>query len=221
MISGWEFMILRREVSGIRKAEMKWTNPERLSLYGVRMVGWPSDIPAANPSSLKASQNQRLLELVEQGELKFEKTMVTGLEGPPPSDTSQSTHDTAEDFSWVYDAEGSGGIGVGGISGTTTAAKSISTATPSHPLGPSQYAMLSGSAGVLAVNENSMGSPLSWEGDNDDLLAAERPEGAGFDEYGFVIEPWNDGVQFEELEDDGPVEPRARKRARSTESEDR
>ncbi|EEB94931.1 hypothetical protein MPER_06180, partial [Moniliophthora perniciosa FA553] len=41
-----------RSVSGIRNAEMKWTQPDRLYTYGVRLVGWPPDIPTQNPSSL-------------------------------------------------------------------------------------------------------------------------------------------------------------------------
>ncbi|KAG6851107.1 hypothetical protein H0H93_000987 [Arthromyces matolae] len=62
-----------RTASGVGNAEMKWTNHERLDGYGVRIVGWPADIPATNPSSLKVSQNKTLLECLENGSLRFEK----------------------------------------------------------------------------------------------------------------------------------------------------
>ncbi|KAF8206402.1 hypothetical protein K438DRAFT_1525392, partial [Mycena galopus ATCC 62051] len=41
-----------RSTSGVRNAEMKWTNPALLATYGVYLVGWPPTIPAQNPSSL-------------------------------------------------------------------------------------------------------------------------------------------------------------------------
>lgn len=213
-----------RKVSGIRKAEMKWTNPERLSLYGVRMIGWPPDIPAANPSSLKANQNQRLLELVEQGELRFEKTMMTGLETPALPDTSQHTPDvatTAEVFSWAYDADGGGDGSVGGTVGPTALAKSIPRDTPPISLDAVHDPMLSSSTSDLPDVETNLESTYPWKGDDDDLLAAENNESAGFDEYEFHVEPWNDTVEFEGSEGDSPIERRARKRARSSESEDR
>lgn len=55
---------------------MKWTNHERLFTYGVYLVGWPSDIPVKNPSSLKTDQNKRLLELLNNGTLKFMKNIL-------------------------------------------------------------------------------------------------------------------------------------------------
>ncbi|KAG6862548.1 hypothetical protein C0995_000096 [Termitomyces sp. Mi166 len=71
-----------RTVSGVRNAEMKWTNHERLDVYGVRLVGWPSDIPVANPSSLKHSQNKIILDCLESGTLRFERLFP---DAPPPS----------------------------------------------------------------------------------------------------------------------------------------
>lgn len=92
---------------------MKWTSPERLDAYGVRLVGWPPSIPAQNPSSLKVSQNKQLLECLENGTMRFEKLFPTpgtteypdnynvDLEGNPPNELEDS-----EDFSWAYDADG-------------------------------------------------------------------------------------------------------------------
>ena len=56
-----------RSASGVRSAEMKWTNPERLDAYGVRLVGWPEGVPAQNPSTFKVSQNKVLLEALQNG----------------------------------------------------------------------------------------------------------------------------------------------------------
>ncbi|KAG6812956.1 hypothetical protein H0H92_015075 [Tricholoma furcatifolium] len=75
-----------RTVTGVPNAEMKWTNNERLDVYGVRLVGWPAGIPAANPSSLKATQNKKLLECLENGTLRFEKILGPSEEPPPPED---------------------------------------------------------------------------------------------------------------------------------------
>ncbi|KAG7089604.1 hypothetical protein E1B28_011270 [Marasmius oreades] len=65
-----------RSVSGIRNAEMKWTNHDRLYTYGVSLVGWPPDIPAQNPSSLHLDQNKRLLDLLQTGTIRFEKIII-------------------------------------------------------------------------------------------------------------------------------------------------
>lgn len=82
---------------------MKWTNPERLDAYGVRLVGWPDGVPAQNPSTLKVNQNKVLLEAIQNGSMKFVKVI------PDPSgsrDTPSGGDDDAnEDFSWAYDAD--------------------------------------------------------------------------------------------------------------------
>lgn len=102
-----------RSVCGIRNAEMKWTNPERLDAYGVRLVGWPSEIPAQNPSSLKQGQNRKLLDLLENGTLKFEVIFGAGPSGQSSGHTDDHLYTTAnpdgeavDDFSWAYDADG-------------------------------------------------------------------------------------------------------------------
>ncbi|KAF7336644.1 hypothetical protein MVEN_02098900 [Mycena venus] len=66
-----------RSASGVRNAEMKWTNPALLATYGVCLVGWPPTIPAQNPSSLKANQNKELLEALESGTMRFVRTLTT------------------------------------------------------------------------------------------------------------------------------------------------
>ncbi|KAF8656208.1 hypothetical protein AX16_002644 [Volvariella volvacea WC 439] len=104
--------LIHRTTSGVRNAEMKWTNPERLDIYGVRLIGWPDDIPKANPSTLKQSQNRRLLDLAESHQLRFEPlggnaevVIVEKERGgsqepqapPPSSQTSQATQEGAPD----------------------------------------------------------------------------------------------------------------------------
>ncbi|KAK0480022.1 hypothetical protein IW261DRAFT_1336202 [Armillaria novae-zelandiae] len=89
-----------RTTSGIRNAEMKWTNPDRLAAYGVTLVGWPSTIPLVNPSSLKASQNKELLTLLENGTMKFMRIYISRErdEVRPPA---SSTEDDPDSFSWA------------------------------------------------------------------------------------------------------------------------
>lgn len=40
-----------REAAGDPLAEMRWTKPEQLEGYGVRIIGWPPDIALRNPSN--------------------------------------------------------------------------------------------------------------------------------------------------------------------------
>ncbi|KAJ3974689.1 hypothetical protein EV361DRAFT_893309 [Lentinula raphanica] len=80
-----------RLVSGIRNAEMKWTSHERLFTYGVYLEGWPSDIPYKNPSTLKAEQNKRLLDLLNKGTLRFVKNVML------PSGSGQEHNDDVEE----------------------------------------------------------------------------------------------------------------------------
>ena len=81
---------------------MKWTNQERLHAYGVRLVGWPADIPLQNPSILKATQNTALLEALRQGSMRFERLNW------PPGEHSETTNDTTadEDISWACNDAG-------------------------------------------------------------------------------------------------------------------
>jgi len=75
---------------------MKWTNPERLDSYGVRLVGWPSEIPAQNPSTLKQNQNKQLLQALENGSLRFERIVKE-------TEVAETPAELDEDFSWAYD----------------------------------------------------------------------------------------------------------------------
>jgi hypothetical protein len=95
--------------SGVRTAEMKWTNPERLDVYGVRLVGWPEGVPSQNPSSLKSGQNKLLLAALQNGTMRFERLLqessaVNSGEDKSAEDPS-SANETADDFSWAYDAD--------------------------------------------------------------------------------------------------------------------
>ena len=94
-----------RNVSGIRNAEMKWANPERLDTYGVRLIGWPSDIPARNPSSLKQGQNKQLMQYLDNGTLRFEKLLETPSQDHMLEGATEESPVFEEDFSWAYDAD--------------------------------------------------------------------------------------------------------------------
>jgi hypothetical protein len=96
-----------RNISGIRNAEMKWTQHSRLDIYGVCLVGWPEDIPTQNPSTLKAHQNKRLLDLFKSGTLKFVRTLQLPQSAQVEQDTPPPPIATTDTFSWaVHDQYG-------------------------------------------------------------------------------------------------------------------
>jgi len=87
---------------------MKWTNPERLDVFGVRLVGWPEGVPAQNPSTLKVGQNRILLEAMQSGTMYFERLSY----GSPAvsrvnAEDDGDADDPNDDFSWAYDADAS------------------------------------------------------------------------------------------------------------------
>ena len=87
---------------------MKWTNPERLDVFGVRLVGWPEGVPAQNPSTLKVGQNRILLEAMQSGTMYFERLFY----GSPAvsrvnAEDNGDADDPNDDFSWAYDADAS------------------------------------------------------------------------------------------------------------------
>lgn len=63
----------RRTTSGIRNAEMKWTDHSKLSTYGVRLVGWPDSVPMRNPSTLSVAQNTLVRQALDAGTMYFER----------------------------------------------------------------------------------------------------------------------------------------------------
>lgn len=92
--------------SGIRNAEMKWTNHDRLGRYGVKLIGWPHTIPAQNPSTLSASQNRLILESMVKGTMKFVRadsnpgTTAQHRRQDPPQDQGSSSDDLR---SWTHE----------------------------------------------------------------------------------------------------------------------
>ncbi|KAJ6513230.1 hypothetical protein C8R45DRAFT_962897 [Mycena sanguinolenta] len=90
-----------RSASGVHNAEMKWTNPALLATYGVCLVGWPSAIPAQNPSSLKANQNKELLEALESGTMHFVRTLKTRIEPEVEPELLRPAPDEDNNFSWA------------------------------------------------------------------------------------------------------------------------
>jgi len=61
---------------------MRWKNQGNLETYGVRLVGWPVDIPMQNPSTLSAAQNTRILNALNEGTMQF--LPIGSFGGPPP-----------------------------------------------------------------------------------------------------------------------------------------
>ncbi|KAH9945182.1 uncharacterized protein BXZ73DRAFT_73369 [Epithele typhae] len=98
-----------RKLSGVRNAEMKWTNHTKLDVYQVQIHGWPENVPLQNPSMLSLAHNKHLLELITAGKIHF-----TRIGGHPSGDTSstmdyeiQKDEDTifedSIDYSWAAD----------------------------------------------------------------------------------------------------------------------
>ncbi|KAK7691067.1 hypothetical protein QCA50_006170 [Cerrena zonata] len=95
-----------RLTSGQRNAEMKWTNHEKVSVYGVRIEGWPSHVPQKNPSALSAAQNKEILQGIQSGAIHFARLVaVTPVENTPSASSALPNQpiDTTdpEDFSWA------------------------------------------------------------------------------------------------------------------------
>lgn len=55
----------------MRTAEMRWKNQSTLENYGVRLVGWPVDVPMQNPSTLSVAQNTQILNALNEGTMQF------------------------------------------------------------------------------------------------------------------------------------------------------
>ena len=90
-----------RATSGIRQAEMKWTNHTNLSVYGVRLEGWPSSIPMQNPSTLSSSQNRELRDALSNGTLKFCRINAEASASLVSGETSYGSTGNLNDLSWV------------------------------------------------------------------------------------------------------------------------
>lgn len=90
-----------RATSGIRQAEMKWTNHGNLSVYGVRLEGWPSSIPMQNPSTLSSSQNRALRDALSNGTLKFCRINAEASTSSVSGETSYGSAGNLSDLSWV------------------------------------------------------------------------------------------------------------------------
>ncbi|KAI0833482.1 hypothetical protein BC628DRAFT_1507326 [Trametes gibbosa] len=101
-----------RAASGVRTAEMKWTNHSKLSVYGVRITGWPGAIPSQNPSTLSVTQNKKLLELLNAGSISFERLAAAttsddsyGQHVQSPNQDEEAMFEDSIDYSWTYGEE--------------------------------------------------------------------------------------------------------------------
>ncbi|KAI0300919.1 hypothetical protein BC826DRAFT_991353 [Russula brevipes] len=92
---------LLRSTSNIRNAEMKWTNHSNLSVYGVRLEGWPPAIPMQNPSTLSTSQNRELRDALTSGNLKFCRINTETSTPPDPATPSSGPTVFSNDLSWA------------------------------------------------------------------------------------------------------------------------
>lgn len=89
-----------RAASGIRNAEMKWKDHSKLDIYGIRLEGWPHDVPKDNPSTLSVVQNKEVLKALQSGRMSFVR--IAGSSGQTtPSSGSQQSPEISDDFSWA------------------------------------------------------------------------------------------------------------------------
>jgi hypothetical protein len=90
-----------RSTSGIRNAEMKWTNHGNLSVYGVRLEGWPASIPMQNPSTLSTSQNRELRDALTSGTLRFFRINAETATTSDVAISSTGPTGNSSDLSWA------------------------------------------------------------------------------------------------------------------------
>jgi len=105
---------------------MRWKNQGNLETYGVRLVGWPPDIPMQNPSTLSAAQNAQILNALNEGTMQF---LPMGSFGDLPSQAesmhvpdptrSEETASDMDDYVKYDDLPISGPSG-GGVTETST-----------------------------------------------------------------------------------------------------
>lgn len=80
---------------------MKWTNHSNLSVYGVRLEGWPPVIPMQNPSTLSASQNRDLRDALASGTLRFSRINDGTSTPSDAATTSCGPAGNPSDLSWA------------------------------------------------------------------------------------------------------------------------
>lgn len=92
---------------------MKWTNHSNLYVYGVRIDGWPEDIPQQNPSTLSTAHNRRILDLLNEGKLSFVRFGNAAAANVPetadevPEQDEDAIFEDSIDYSWaVGEADG-------------------------------------------------------------------------------------------------------------------
>jgi hypothetical protein len=171
---------------------MKWTNPERLDVYGVRLIGWPEGVPAQNPSHFKASQNKMLLEALQNGSMRFEKIAPTNPR--QEEDSKANENDPHEDFSWAYDAD---------ASPPSSHAECSTTLPHSPPRQSLNTAVLPGFG-----DEAESGNNMSWIDTTDSTLS----------QYTVLwTDDLNEMTSQVGWDDESETDPRPRKRARSAE----
>jgi len=90
-----------RSTSGVRNAEMKWTNHGNLNVYGVRLEGWPAGIPMQNPSTLSTNQNRELRDALASGTLRFCRINVETSVTSDAATPSYGPAGNSGDLSWA------------------------------------------------------------------------------------------------------------------------
>ncbi|KAF9790821.1 hypothetical protein BJ322DRAFT_1104472 [Thelephora terrestris] len=122
-----------RKASGVRTAEMRWKNQGSLETYGVRLVGWPANVPMQNPSTLSSTQTSQILNALNKGTMQFLPIGSFGDLSPPAEspyvlDTSSVEENASEMDDYVnYDDFSISGPGGGDATGSSTLLQDMST----------------------------------------------------------------------------------------------
>ena len=178
---------------------MKWTNPERLDMYGVRLVGWPEGVPSQNPSSLKSGQNRVLLDAIQKGTMRFERlsheSSVTVPEETENVEEASSANMTTEDFSWAYDVDAGPSSPIRERTANTTRSTVLSTCSSGTLIADEMpSSSLDDQQGTWNLEDHIIGNDASfstdytwgdelhssnsvdiWVGADDERLVPERP----------------------------------------------
>ncbi|KAL5485969.1 hypothetical protein ACEPAI_7013 [Sanghuangporus weigelae] len=95
-----------RAISGVRNAEMKWTKPDKLSVYGVALEGWPRNIVYKNPSKMTFNETSLLMKMLQENALYFRSLRDSASIGLPRSD--ENTSSAIADVSWALNEDNNG-----------------------------------------------------------------------------------------------------------------
>lgn len=86
---------------------MKWSKPEKLSIYGVALEGWPKEIEYKNPSRMSSQEISTIMKLLQDNVLYFRPLRVGSATVAPQS---SATNLSSTDMSWALNEDDSSAV---------------------------------------------------------------------------------------------------------------